>query len=79
MMSNRCKHKVNAKNISGRVYKRKCYRRANYPSKYCKQHFQIKERRMERLLSEIGICYRCKEDCNPASQVCGRCARQLTW
>ena len=27
---------------------------------------------------DIGICYECKEECNPCSQLCGRCARQLT-
>jgi hypothetical protein len=27
---------------------------------------------------EEGICYECHEQCNPCSQVCGRCARRMT-
>ena len=27
---------------------------------------------------DIGICYNCQGECNPSSQVCGRCARMMT-
>lgn len=29
-------------------------------------------------MEDVGICYICKENCNPSSQTCGRCARNLT-
>jgi hypothetical protein len=27
---------------------------------------------------DIGICFVCGDECNPSSQTCGMCARQLT-
>lgn len=32
---------------------------------YCRVHNKIEE----------GICYMCRNECNPQSQICGRCAR----
>lgn len=29
-------------------------------------------------VSDIGTCFVCHEACNPCSQTCGRCARDLT-
>jgi hypothetical protein len=55
---------------------------------FCYQHKRIKltppevtdemvKQEIAELKDEQGICYNCSEECNPCSQLCGRCMRQL--
>lgn len=57
---------------------------------FCYQHKRVKlnppetvtdemlKREIEEIKQEEGICYNCGEDCNPCSQMCGRCMRELS-
>lgn len=65
MPSNRCKE-----NVFDRTTKRyrKCKNNKLTYSDYCSKHYNI---------MTIGICCFCNEKCNPMSQCCGRCARNL--
>ena len=50
--------------------------------KYCSQHKKIIETTAKNIYDngkiDIGICCMCKYECNPYSQVCGTCARQIS-
>lgn len=50
---------------------RKCKKKTN--ELYCTQHQILTN------ASNFGTCCFCGEGCNPCSQSCGRCARQLIW
>lgn len=62
----RCKHIV--KDTSTKRYRR-CKRKINANRDYCKQHDIYKYK--------IGQCCFCGFECNPCSQCCGRCARNM--
>ena len=51
--------------------RRKCKKKVIYGKKYCHIHDDLFKD------WEVGKCCFCLEECNPASQSCGRCARQL--
>lgn len=51
--------------------KRKCKRKKTWLSHYCIQHH------ISNNAQYVGTCYMCNDDCNPCSQVCGRCARTM--
>ena len=82
---NRCSFVVIDKNTNKR---RKCKRKVN--NIYCFQHSdriiknkhnkQYKQNTKNDELKDwtIGTCYFCHDECNPCSQTCGSCARNLT-
>lgn len=49
---------------------RRC-RNTIYLDNKCRKHFHPS-------LQEVGKCCFCQGDCNPCSQACGRCARDMT-
>jgi hypothetical protein len=61
-----CKHKT----IKGR----RCRRRILKGKSYCCVHNKALFDTLN-----IGICCFCGNECNPCSQSCGRCARQLSF
>lgn len=54
--------------------KKRCKKRIS-EGDYCWLHYIVPE---EPILLEIGKCCYCQNDCNPASQACGSCARKIT-
>lgn len=86
MSKNRCQYQI----IDS---KRRCKNHI-YHDLYCKVHYDIvnKEQHHNALLPtieintvddinhepEYSICCFCGEHCNPCSQSCGRCAREMT-
>ncbi len=68
---------------------RKCKRNALNGDDYCEQHkspaeetseeTNVEETNVEEFdFPEFGVCCFCEGGCNPLSQCCGRCARQLS-
>jgi len=49
---------------------RRC-RKPVYDDGKCYQHYRP-------MMANVGICCVCHGDCNPCSQACGRCARDMT-
>jgi len=80
----RCKHNVVDKR-TGR--KRICKLNANNNDIHCYIHKISKNNSNNNndnndIVNDIieeGKCCFCKNDCNPLSQSCGRCARSLSW
>ena len=81
----RCKYKVSRGGNIG-----VCKREAKDGTLYCTQHREMIGGQMQEMVDkemyntfyrgvpEVGICCFCAEKCNPFSQSCGKCARNMS-
>lgn len=73
-MKKRC---INIVFDNSRKKYRKCKRNI-YLNKMCKQHYHIQLYQMIKLSELNSLCCFCGNECNPCSQSCGKCAREIT-